>query len=128
MIHKFDRFLIVAVTLLGSAHAQTPSLCPELIQLNADAEAALRKVDGRTGQDRCDALIHYSAAWADIDKYARDHGDLCGISAPSLNDIAESHKRAVRVREDACGGRRALNLFDIREHHMPFPAEVRPRW
>jgi hypothetical protein len=55
-------------------------------------------------------LIHYSAAWADIDKYARDHGEFCGISTSSLNDITESHKRAVRVREDACGGRRALPL------------------
>jgi hypothetical protein len=122
------RFLIATLALLGAAHAQTPSRCPELMQLNTDAEASLRKADGLTGQDRCDALIHYSAAWADIDKYARDHGELCGISTSSLSDITESHKRAVRVREDACGGRRALPLSAQPGRRLPFPAEVRPRW
>lgn len=90
------RFLIATLALLGAAHAQTPSRCPELMQLNTDAEASLRKADGLTGQDRCDALVHYSAAWADIDKYARDHGELCGISTSSLNDITE----AIRGRSE----------------------------
>jgi hypothetical protein len=57
-------------------------------------------------------LIHYSAAWADIDKYARDHGEFCGISTSSLNDITESHKRAVRLREDA--NRRGWRQFGVR--------------
>jgi hypothetical protein len=125
------RVLVATLALLGAAHAQTPSRCPELMQLNTDAEAALRKADGLTGQDRCDSLVHYSAAWADIDNYARDHRELCGISTSSLNDIAESHKRAVRGREDACGGRRALTppLWpQPGPRFSPFPAEVRPRW
>jgi hypothetical protein len=123
------RFSIVALALLGATHAQTPSRCPELIQLNIDAEASLRKAGGLTGQDRCDALVRYSAAWADIDKYARDHREPCDISTASLNDITESHKRAVRVREDACGGRRALPLDAQPRRRLPtFPAEVRPRW
>ena len=67
-------------------------------------------------------------AWADIDKYARDHGEFCGISTSSLNDITERRKRAVRVREDACGGRRALPLSAEPGPHVPFPAEVRTRW
>jgi hypothetical protein len=117
------RFLIVSFALLGATHAQTPSRCPELMQLNTDAEASLRKAGELTEQDRCDALVHYSAAWADIDKYARDHGELCGISTSSLNDITESHKRAVRVREDACGGRRALPLSAQPGRRLPFPAE-----
>ena len=41
----------------GAAHAQTPSRCPELMQLNTDAEASLGKADGLTGQDRCDASM-----------------------------------------------------------------------
>ena len=122
------RFVIATVLLLGAAHAQTPSPCPELMQLNTDADTSLRKAEGLIGQDRCDALVHYSSAWADIDKYARDHGELCGISTSSMNEITESHKQAVRVREDACGGRRALHLFDIPGRRLPFPAEVRPHW
>jgi hypothetical protein len=37
------RFLIVTLALLGAAHGQTPSRCPELMQLNTDAEASLGK-------------------------------------------------------------------------------------
>jgi hypothetical protein len=119
------RFLVVTVLLLGAAQAQTPSRCPELMQLKTDADASLTKADGLTGQNRCDALVHYSSAWADMEKYARDHGELCGISTTSVEDIAESHKRAVRVREDACGGRRTS---DVRPRRYYLPAEIRPHW
>ena len=51
------RFLIATLALLEAAHAQTPSRCPELMQLNTDAEASLGKADGLTGQDRCDASM-----------------------------------------------------------------------
>jgi len=119
------RFLAVTVVLLGAAQAQIPSSCPELTQLQTDADASLTKADGLTGQNRCDALVHYSSAWADMETYARKHGELCGISTRLVEDIAESHKRAVSVRENACGGRRTS---DVRPRRYYFPAEIRPRW
>lgn len=121
------RFLIASIVLLGAVRAQTPSPCPELLQLSADAKAAFTRAEGLEGQDRCNALIHYSVAWADLRKYAQDHSDLCGISESSLNDIAKSHRRAVRTREDACGGRRAWPL-SAQRGGSSFPPEIRPRW
>jgi hypothetical protein len=123
------RFLIVTSTLFGAFTANSQERCPELAQLKAAADAALKKTDGLEGQSRCSAFIQYSSACFELDKYAHDHSDDCSISTVSLNDITERHKNAVKVRVDACwdGGLRQPALPPKRPRMPTFPPEVRPK-
>ncbi|QPF85841.1 hypothetical protein IC762_05925 [Bradyrhizobium genosp. L] len=121
MLHAHSRTLAVVALLGFCASAGAQESCPELARLNADAEAALKKASRLAAQDRCDAYVHYSVAWADLARYARDHREPCGISAASLSDIDKGHRRAVTEREDACGGlRRNPALLQGRT----FPPEI----
>jgi hypothetical protein len=98
--------------------------CSQLNRFTAEAEANFVKAAGQVGPDRCNAFIHYSAAWAETAKYARHHRVHCNISASALSDIDKRHRRAVAERIDVCGG---LNRSSLPEGER-FPPEIRPRW
>lgn len=118
---------LVIVAVLGfCAQARAQEQCPELTQLRSDAADALRKATGAATQDRCDAYIRYSIAWADTARYAHSHRELCGISLSSLSEIDRYHGKAVEERETVCGG--SHHVSPPPERKYTFPAEIRPRW
>jgi len=98
-----------------------------LTRLNAEADEALKKAAALVAQERCDGYVHYSVAWAGIARYARDHGERCGLSASALSDIDARHRKAVEERVNACGGLHRNSPLPKRDR-LPFPAEIRPRW
>jgi hypothetical protein len=120
--------LALAMMLLngGATPAASQEQCPELARLHAEADAALSRATGLVAQERCDAYVHFSVAWAEIARYAHDHRDACDMSAGSLTDIDKRHQQAVAERVDACGGLRKSALPQRREY--TFPAEIRPSW
>jgi hypothetical protein len=118
---------LAIVALVGfCSQAAAQEQCPELTRLRSEAADALKKATGVATQDRCDAYIRVSIAWADIARYAKGHRELCDISVPSLSEIDKLHREAVEEREIVCGARRR-NLFPP-EIKFTFPPEVRPRW
>jgi hypothetical protein len=115
--------MIALVSFCTPATAQ--ERCPELSQLYAEADAALKRAATTAAQDRCDAYIKFSVTWAEIARYARNHSELCDISISSLSDIDRRHHAAVEEREDVCGGPRGVPDAP-RPRAIPFPPEVRP--
>ena len=118
---------VPSLTMIALVSFCTPATsqerCPELTQLYAEADEALKKAATLTAQDRCDAYLKFSVTWAEIARYAHNHSELCEISISSLSDIDKRHRQAVEERENACGGRRgSLHPFVRRE----FPPEIRP--
>jgi hypothetical protein len=101
--------------------------CPELTQLYAEAEEALKRAAALAAQDRCNAYIKFSVTWAEIARYARNHSELCDISIPSLSDIDKRHHQAVEERENVCGGPRGSPDRPPRRVYT-FPPEIRPHW
>jgi hypothetical protein len=93
----------------ASAQAQ----CPELTRLRGEAVEAIKHMtDGPTG--RCAAYNRFSAAWGAIEQYAKDHREMCDISAVSLSEIEKRHREAERARDNVCAGRPL----------RPFPPEI----
>jgi len=105
--------------------ATSQERCPELTQLYAEADAALKRAAALAAQDRCNAYIKFSVTWAEIARYARNHSELCDISLSSLSDIDKRHHEAVEERENVCGGPRGSPDRPARRGYM-FPPEVRP--
>ncbi|MET4390704.1 hypothetical protein ABIB73_006489 [Bradyrhizobium sp. F1.4.3] len=121
-------FTLAMMLLIGfTAPAASQDPCSTLTRPYSEADTALKKAAGLVAQDRCDAYVRFSVAWAEVAKYARDHSEACDISAPSLSDIDKHHRQAVSEREEACGGRRRNSALP--EHrNRTFPPEIRPRW
>lgn len=117
---------LVVVALFGACGlARSQERCPELPQLQAEAEQAFKKATEPVVQDRCAAYVHYSVTWAEIRHYAYDHREACGVSAAALSDIDSSHRKAVAERESACGGHRDVT---IERKRGLCPPEIRPHW
>ena len=55
-----------------------------------------------------------SAAWGAVAQYANDNRESCRVSLPSLNELAQYHREAVKARDNVCAGR------PIR----PYPADI----
>jgi hypothetical protein len=119
--------LALAIIVLLAAPATSQDKCPKLTRLYAEADQALNKTNGLAAQERCDAYVHVSVAWADIAKYARDQKEACDISMASLSDIDQRHRAAVAERVSACGGLRKSTLPGGGERRR-FPPEIRSRW
>jgi hypothetical protein len=101
--------------------------CSDSDRLTAEAETTFANAAGSVGPGRCDAYIRYSVAWAEAAKYARSHREHCDISASSLSEINELHRKAVAERIDACGGPNSNSTLPKGERHI-FPPEIRPQW
>jgi hypothetical protein len=100
--------------------------CSDLDRLTAEAETTSASAAGSVGTGRCDAYIRYSVAWAEAAKYARSNREHCGISASSLSEINERHRKAVAQRIDACGGLNSNSTLPKGERHI-FPPEIWPQ-
>ena len=108
--------IIAVIAVVGfCSQVAAQERCPELTRLRSEAAEALKKATRVAIQDRCDAYIRVSIAWAEIARYAKDHRELCDISIPSLSEIDELHREAVETRTNICLGPRSS-----------FPPEVRP--
>ncbi|WP_257166766.1 hypothetical protein [Bradyrhizobium sp. SRS-191] len=121
-----NRTQVIIFVLLGIApSAGAQELCPELARLSAEAEAISSKVADLPGPDRCYPYVHYSVAWADLERYVHKHQESCGVSPALLADIKRRHQVAVAQRVEACGGLRQMQA--PKENRNRFPPEIRPR-
>ena len=95
-----------AIMLLGvctQAHAQP--LCPEMIRLRGEAQAALKQSRIVPSDERCYRYNRLSDAWRDLARYASDNRDQCHVSIASLNEYEQYHDAALKDRDVVCAGR-----------------------
>jgi hypothetical protein len=94
------------MALLGlgvAANAQAP--CPELTRLRSEAQDALKQSRTASAAERCYMYIRLSVAWSAAAQYANDNRSSCHISIPSLNELEQYHRAAVKDRDNVCAGR-----------------------
>ncbi len=89
--------------LCGQVHAQ--ALCPEMIRLRGEAQAALKQSRIVPADERCFRYNRLSQAWGDLARYASDNREACHVSVASLNMFERYHDAAVRDRDKVCAGR-----------------------
>src|ERR1700730_5333827 len=106
-------FTMIAIVWLGvQAEALTP--CPELVRLRNAATEAWKEAMRVRPSERCGALYHASLAAEATLKYANNNRESCDISVPLLNQVEESHRKAVPGPSKGCAGRPL----------RPYPADI----
>jgi len=97
--------LAILALLSLCAHANAQALCPEVMRLRSEAQAALKQSMAAPAPERCYRYNRQSEAWQDLARYASDNREACHVSISLLNDFERYRSEAVRDRDNVCAGR-----------------------